>query len=421
MKEEETMAEPTRGSRVGVRLGIGVMMLIAALALAACGGGGSSSTATTTESGGAEETVSAEEAGGSEGNLTAEAKEVVEKATQELMYSTVEVPNEPSQVVPYGKWRGPESAPAHEAGKNIQVIVCTKTSPACMEAAEGITEAAKVIGWKAEVIDGEGTPQGFAAAFNTAFSRNPDAIITLAVPSATVGKSLSEAKEKGILTVIAGDKEPESGPRYDAYVPFPMPAMTAVLGWSMINETEGNANVIAINDPGYPVLIQSLESLEGVLSACEGCSVSKVNQQITEAVNPSKVNANITGALANDPEANYIYTPYSLPLAALIQTVQSAGKSDSVKIVAKDGDGAELKAVGEGTLAMSVGSSTKWAGWASIDQVMRGLAGEKYLGPTETGLGIAAFDKENVPASGSIEDWPAMIPYAKEYERIWGS
>lgn len=404
------MFKASAGSHLARRLCAGICVLALAMFVAACGEDDSSTTA-------AGDTTAAS-TGGSDG-LVGEANAVADAATEELMYATVESPASPSEVVPYGKWRGPESAPAHEQGKNVQVIVCTKTSPACVEAAEGVTDAAGALGWKAEVIDGEGTPQGFSSAFNTAFSRKPDAIVTVAVPSAVVGQSLSEARERGIITIATGDKEPASGTKYDAYVPFPMPAMSAVIGWSMIGETDGAANVVAINDPGFPVLVESLEAMEAVLAQCDGCSVTQVNQQITEAVNPSKVNANVGGALASNPDANYLYTPYSVPLAALIQTVQSAGKADTVKIVAKDGDGPELKAVAEGTVAFTAGSSVKWAGWASVDQVLRGLAGEKYLGPTETGLGIGAFTKENVPASGSIEDWPQLIDYEKEYERVW--
>lgn len=406
------MAKRTASSRFTVRLGVCICALALTLVVAACGSDSDSSTS------GTEGTTSGS-TGGSDGNLVAEAEAVSTAATEELMYATVEEPTKPGDVIAYGKWRGPESAPAHEGGKNVQIIVCTKTSPACVEAAEGASDAAKALGWKAEIIDGVGTPQGFAGAFNTAFSRNPDAIVTVAVPTAVVGNSLAEAKEKGILTIATGDQKPASGAGYDAYVPFPMPAMSAVIGWSMIGETDGSANVIALNDPGFPVLVQSLETMEAVLDQCSGCSVSQVNQQITEAINPAKVNANLGGALAKNPDANYLYTPYSIPLAAVIQAVQSAGKSDSVKIVAKDGDGPELKAVAEGTVAFTAGSSVKWAGWASVDQVIRGLAGEEYLGPTETGLGIGAFTKANVPASGSIEDWPELVDYQKEYERVW--
>lgn len=404
------MQEELRRPGAGLRILIAVAAaLFVSLALAACGGDDDN------------DDSSAGGGGGDDSALISEATKVSDQSQESLMYSKVNFPTKPSEVEPYGEWRGPDSAPKHEAGKNVQVIVCSKASPACLDAGNGAVAAGKELGWTVEIIDGAGTPQGFAQAFNTAFQRGADAIITVAVPTAAVADSLADAKQRGVLTVATGDAEPKSGTKYDAYVPFPMPAMSAVVGWAVIADSEGEANVIVVNDPGFPVLTESAEALEGVLSECSGCSSSKVEWQITDAADPTKATKIIQGALSSNPDANYLYVPYSIPQAAVIQAVQAAGKGDQVKIVTKDGDPPQFEALADGSIALTVGSSVVWAGWASIDQVIRGFAGDPFLGPTETGLGIAQFTAENVPPGGSIENWPEMIDYAAQYRRIWGA
>ncbi len=159
--------------------------------------------------------------------------------------------------------------------------------------------------------------------------------------------------------------------------------------------------------------------MKDVLEGCEGCSVSMLEQPYTDAIDPTKVNALVRGALSQTPDADYLYCPYSAPLAAMTQAVQSAGKSGQVQIVSRDADPIELAAIAEGKLAYAVGSSVSWAGWAAVDEVVRGLAGAPYLEGTETGLAIAKFDKSNVPPSGQMDDWSKMIDFRAEYERIW--
>lgn len=404
------MGSTRRRTRLGLITGAVTLLTLMAALLSACGGSGGGSTQEVTA-----------EAGSSGGGstLVEESKAVASSAKQELMFATEVTPTKPSQIVPYGDWRGPEEAPAHEPSETIEVVLCSKAAPTCVQAGEAVAEAADVLGWKTDIIDGEGTPQGFAQAYTTALSRKPAAIVGIAVPAAAIGKQLAEAKSRGIVTVQTGSPPPESGPRAEAYVPFPMSPMAALIGWSMIGETEGSANAIVITDPTFPEIVESSAALKSVLEGCEGCQVSMLEQPFTDAINPTKVNANIRGALAQDPNAEYLYSPYSAPLAAEVQAIQSAGKSDQVKIVTKNADPIELAAVREGTVAYAAGSSVPWAAWASVDEVIRGLAGAPYLEGTETGLAIALFDKTNAPASKQMDDWSQMVDFRAEYKRIW--
>src|SRR3954470_23028706 len=392
------------------RLGLVAAAAVASLAVAACGSSSKDNTSSNASTSASANTSSSS-------SVTADAKKVVDMADGKMVYSTQVEPNSAADIVPYGSWHGPTSAPAHQPGKNVQIIVCTKQAVACVGAANGAKEAAAKLGWKADIIDGGGTPQGFASAFNTAIQRKADAIMTIAVPTAAVGDSIAKAKQAGVITVGVGDKEPDSGAKYDAYVPFPMPLMNAVLAYADIDANKGKADTVVVEDPGFPVLTQSAAEYRKILGTCPDCKAASQKWQITDASDPTKVNTIISSALSKNPNATTVALPYAIGLPSAVQAVKSTGKN--VDVVAKDADEVGLKAVADGSSTYNAGSSVVWAGWAGMDQIVRGLGKQKYLGPTETGLGVALFSQGNAPKNGDIESWPGLVDYKAEYQKIW--
>ena len=383
------------------------MTVLACIALAACGSSSSSSSSVTTSS-------------GSSGNsIVSEAQKVVATADGKLVYSTNPLPAVGSDIQPYGTWRGPSSAPPHQPGKKVSIIVCTKQSPACVSAANGAAAAAKALGWIPTIVDGAGTPQGFAAAWDSAITSKADVIIGIAVPTAAVGGELTKAKQAGIVTVAAGDLAPTSGTAYDAYVPFPMPTMNAILAYEEIARNNGKANTILFEDPGFPVLIQAANEFQQIMKQCSGCKTTLIKMQITDASDPTKVQPIVAGALSQVPDATGIVLPYAIPLPAVLAAVQSAGKAGQVKVVAKDGDIVGLQAVSTGKSPANAGSSTPWAGWAAVDQAVRGLAKKPYLTAAQTGLGVALFTPATAPKNGNIDTWSGLIDYPAHYKAIW--
>lgn len=353
--------------------------------------------------------------------LIAGAQELFEISKQGLTYSSTDTPSTPQEIEAYGDWRGPTEAPDIKQGANVQVIVCTKQAVACMEGAQGVEEAGKALGWKVETIDGGGTPEGFAKAFDTAFSRNPDAIATIAVPALAVGQKIEEAEKRGIIIAATGDVPPTGGETpYHSYVSFRMTFMMSLVGFAEIARTEGKADTIVVTDSGTPSLIEAMGQYKKVLGTCDECKTTDVSWTIADASNPTKVASIIGGAISKNPDATSIAVPYAIGLPAVIQAIESAGKADQIKVLTKDADKVGLQAVKDGQVLFNAGASAIWAGWAVADQVIRGLADEPYLGEDETGLGLMFFTEENVPADALIDSAEGMIDYAAKYRSAWG-
>jgi ribose transport system substrate-binding protein len=400
-----------------------------ALALAACGsdstagstsaapttGGGSATTA----GGGSVTTAGSGDTSAPAGDILTEATRISDLAKQGLVFAPTDSDVPSTDIVAQTGWLGPDSTPAPPKDVNLQIIICAPGT-ACETAANYAVEAAKALGWNAEIVPGAGTPESFTQAFDTALSKKPDVIMTMAVPDVLVGASLAKAKEQGVVTISVADAPNASGTdAYDAYVSYRMPLMHQVNAYNIIAETEGKANVILINDSAFPNLVESNKQFQKVMAECADCKVNVVDWQITDALDPVKADSAITAALQANPDATHLVLPYSIGLSSVIEAVRKAGKTDSVKVVTKDGDEIGLQAVASGGAAFDAGVSLEWVAYAGVDEAIRGVSKSGYTPTEKLGLGVHLFTKENTPADGQA-DYTQFVDFKAKYLSLWG-
>jgi ribose transport system substrate-binding protein len=356
---------------------------------------------------------------GSADPIMDEAVRISELAQAGLVYAPTDSDVASADIVAQTGWLGPESTPAPPAGKNVQIIICAPGT-ACETAANYAVEAAEAIGWTAEIVPGAGTPESFTQAFDTALSKSPDVIITMAIPDVLVGASLAKAKEQGVVTISVADAPNASGAdAYDAYVSYRMPLMHQVNAYNIIADSAGAANVILINDSAFPNLVESNNQFQKVMEQCSGCSTTVVDWQITDALDPVKADSAITAALQANPDANYLVLPYSIGFSSVIESVRKAGKSEQVKVVSKDGDEIGLQAITSGGSAFNAGVSLEWVAYAGIDEAVRGVAGSDYTPTANLGLGVHLFTADNTPADGQA-DYTQYFDFKAKYLELWG-
>jgi len=353
-------------------------------------------------------------------DILAEAQRITDLAKAGLVWAPQDTGMSAADIVAQTGWNGPTDAVSKvESGKNVQVIICS-SGTACEVAGNYVVEAAKALGWTAEVIDGQFNPEVWLTAFDSAIAKKPDAIIAIAIPDVAVDAKLAAARAAGIVTVsIADTPASNSQNGYDAYVSYRMPLMHQVLAYAVINESMGAANSIVVNDSGFPNLVTSNNEYMAVMAKCTGCKTTLVDWTTGDALDPVKTDAIITAALAANPDATYVVLPYSIPLTAVIESVRKAGKIDQVKVVTKDGDAVGLGAVVKGDSPFLPGVGLDWVAYAGIDQVARGIAGDAYVAAEKTGLGVHLWTKGDTAADGS-SDYSKWLDFKAEYLKLWG-
>ncbi len=358
--------------------------------------------------------------GGSDDGVVAQAKTLATTLEQGLVYATSETPTSPGEVEAYGEWRGPDATPTPGRDVSVQVIACAMVATGCKAGAEGAVEAARALGWKAQLIDGGGTPQGWARAFSTAIQRKPDAIVSVAVPSQAVGDALAQARQQGIATISAADAPPAEGEKFDGYLPYPLDATWSIAAWSAVADKDGEAKEIVPQETDYPVIVQATSAFEKAIGQCTDCSVDVVDWQAADSFDPARVNRLVGGALSRTPDATGIFVSLGHVLPPLRETLDQSGKREQLRVGVGAADPTGIQLVAQGVADYTVGTPPAWVGWAAIDQAIRQLADEPLLTPEQTGVGIAYMTTETAPESGDYGDFENAFDYRSEYQRLWG-
>lgn len=384
-----------------------------AITAAACGNDDDS---TTTQ---APTTVAPTTAAPSGDSILADAERISQAAQAGLVWAPTDSDVAAGDIVALTSWVGPESTPAPPADVNLQIIICAPGT-ACEVAAQFAVQAAEALGWTAEIVPGAGTPESFTQAFDTALSKDPDVIMTMAIPDVLVGASLAKSREQGVVTISVADAPNASGPdAYDSYVSYRMPLMHQINAYHAIAETGGAANVILINDSAFPNLVESNDQFRTVMDRCSGCTTTVVDWQITDALDPVRADTVITAALQSNPDATHLVVPYSIGMSSVIEAVRKAGKADQINIMSKDGDEIGLKAIASGGSSGNAGVSLEWVAYAGVDEAIRGVTGNPFTPSEDLGLGVHLFTADNTPADG-VADWTGLLDYKSQYLSMWG-
>ena len=283
--------------------------------------------------------------------------------------------------------------------------------------------AAESLGWTAETVAGAGTPESFATAFDTAIAKSPDVIMTMAIPDLAVGASLAKARDAGITTISVADAENAADPAnaYDIYVSYRMPLMHQINAYAIIADSDATAKVLLVNDSAFPNLVLSNTEFKNVMSKCMTCSVTEVDWQITDALDPAKASAAISNFLQANPDVNYVVVPYSINFSAVVEGIRAAGKADTVKAVTKDGDDPGIAEIIKGGAAFDAGVSLDWISYAAMDEAIRAVTGNEPTPTANLGIGVHLFNADNTPADGKAEPaYIAAFDWKSEYMKLWG-
>jgi hypothetical protein len=355
-------------------------------------------------------------------NLIAQAKLAVAAATQGLVYSATDTPTDPSAVEPYGDWRGPSSAPVPAKGALVEIIPCSMQAAACANTATATVAAAKSLGWRADIItSGALTPEQAAQAYNVALSRKPQAIIAISVNSPLAPQQILAAQKQGIITVEdAGDPFPTDQVKYDAYVSYRNSLEWTMNAYAAIADSNGTANVLAVDVPDAPQLHNGYEQFKAVFAKCSGCKLSTLTTPVAQFNDPTAVEQTIIAAVASHPDANYLQLAASEGLPAIVAALNQAGKASKITVLVQDADPVGLTAVTQGSVKYDPGFSLSWLAYAGVDQVVRGLAKQPYLTTAQIGLGLHMFTAATTPASGNSDDYAGFNAYVTKYKQIWG-
>lgn len=381
------------GKRLGVRPWLGLMLTVPVLLLAAgCGGGGDSTK-------GGDETSAGTEAASTG---IEEAKEFVAENSQnpKSIFQTEALKKPP-----------PSSG-------TLVYMACAL--PVCQTTGAATKEAADTLGWQYKEIQQGETPQSIKASMESVVQLKPTVVTACCMEPEIVQRQLDQLADLEIPFVDQSSLAPpgENGivtsvQQRDAFI-----TRGVWLARWIAADTNGEANVVMLNIPNYPVLKLVGQGLEDELGKiCPDCQLEEV------AVTPKEVGttlpSRVVSYLQQNPDVNYIAGSPGDVMLGVPTALKGAGLDEQVKSISQGVSPPNLESIiNEEVEVAGVPESLPITAWASVDAGLRALEGspinqEEYAnGPTQY------LTKETIkdPAKPYI----GVLDYQDQFKALWG-
>lgn len=266
-------------------------------------------------------------------------------------------------------------------------------------------------GIKMDVFENQGTPAEWAKGVQQGVSQRYDAIFLQGNNPQYFAPSVTLANKAGIPVVPAWDRTPANPPTKgltlfgDVFAPDQL-AGKLQADW-VIADARGkkvHALVVTSSDdliapPQVKILKQEFAQRCG-----SACKVTVVDVPVAQWA--QKMQSAVQSALRSNPDINYVLPNYTAMQQFVVPAIQAVGGTGRIKSVGYNGTPFGLDMIRQGNIvAMDVGMDLQCINMATVDNVMRALAGLKPVENVDrtTGWGsmpVRIWVKSNVDQAG---------------------
>ena len=302
------------------------------------------------------------------------------------------------------------------AGKKVVFISCGVE--ACEIQGDIIKQGAADLGWTAEAIGTDGSPEQLQNAFETALRQGADGIILNAVNRDAVAKQIEKAEQQGVAFVTCCSIEAEgdgilrnvAGKENSARIGENLAAQ-------IVADSDGTANTLFVNISAF----QILQALAGQIETsykefCADCEYATLDIPATSLGKDAP--DRIVSYLRSHPQVNYVVLSVSNALGAgLPAALKAAGLADKVKLVGQSGDTLTFQDMAAGNIESVVPFDYYAVDYLMLDALARHFAGvpvEQAQPPTWI------VTPDNMPAEATEGLFPVVETYRDEFNQLWG-
>ena len=318
-------------------------------------------------------------------------------------------------------WSGPTTGPKAAANKTIIYVAQTMTNPGVAGAEAGVAQAAKAIGWKFSVIDGQGTPAGIQAAFSSAIALKPAGIVIGGFDPGSTAAQVAQANAAGITLIgwhALGTPGPSTSPKLFTNITTSVAQVAKLSADWVITQSRGNGGVVVFTDLSIPFAASKSQMIKDELGTCASLKLlSYENIPIADASSrvPQEVSSLVSRYGSQWTYSVAINDLYFADGAAALRAAGLSGGGAPYNIGAGDGDPSAFQRIeAEQYEAATVPDPLGQEGWQIIDEFNRSFNGAAASGYVpEPHLTTA----EN---AGTASSWDPANGYQQAYTKIWG-
>jgi len=302
------------------------------------------------------------------------------------------------------------------AGKKVAYISCGVE--ACEIQGDIVKQGAADLGWTADTIGTDGSPEQLQNAFSTALRQGADAVILNAVNRASVAKQIEQAKQEGVAFVTASSVE-KTGDGILANIADTRNSgkIGEWLAARIVADSNGSADTLYVNISAFQILKSLGDQFESSYKQyCPDCEYASLDIPVTSLGKDAP--DRIVSYLRSHPQVNYVVLSVSNALGAgLPAALRAAGLADKVKIVGQSGDTQTFQDLQAKNINSVVPFDYYAVDYLMLDALARHFAGA----PAQQALPpLWIVTPENMPAEATKGLFPVVPSYRDEFKKLWG-
>ncbi|WP_256255937.1 substrate-binding domain-containing protein [Streptomyces sp. MUSC 14] len=319
-----------------------------------------------------------------------------------------------------GARNGPAGGPAAVSGKSIVYVAQTMTNPGVAGVANGVRDAARVIGWNVRVIDGGGSPAGIQAAMSEAVALKPSGIVIGGFDPGSTSQQVTQANTAGIPLIgwhALASPGPSKRPALFTNVTTRVEDVAGISAQWVIARSDGRAGVVLITDASIPFAKRKSDLIRKELATCSGVRLlAYENIPIPDASSrtPREVSTLLSRYENGWTHSIAINDLYFADAAPAFRAAGRQGSAPPFNIGAGDGDPSAFQRINSGQYqAATVPEPLAQQGWQIVDEFNRAFAhrpASGYVAPVHVATAANS-------AGATTWDPPG---YRETYRRIWG-
>ena len=301
-------------------------------------------------------------------------------------------------------------------GKKIAFISCGVE--ACEIQGDIIKEGAALLGWTAQTIGTDGSPEQLQNAFQTALRQGADAVILNAVTRSVVAKQLAEAQKQGVpFVTLSSVEKPGDGILANIADTRNSGRIGELLAAKIVSDSDGEANTLYVNISAFQILKALGDQFESSYKKyCPDCEYGSLDIPATSLGKDAP--DRIVSYLRSHPQVNHVVLSVSNALGAgLPAALRAAGLADKVKIIGQSADTQTFQDLQAGNIAAVIPYDYYTVDYLMLDALARHFAGvpvEDQAPP----LWIVTAD--NMPAGATEGLVPVVEDYQAQFKKAWG-
>ena len=322
-------------------------------------------------------------------------------------------------------WDGPTTGPKALPGRKVILVSEDQRNGGALGVSEGVTEAAKVIGWDLRILDGAGSIGSRSAAFAQAIALRPDVIIADNDDAIEQKANLRKAVAAGIVVIgWHSTIRPGHNPELPLFTnistdPQNVARVSAALAVALSN---GHAGVVVFTDSTEKISVLKSDAMAANIRQCPGCTVlTTVDTPLADVA--SRV-PQMTSSLLQRYGTKWTYSlaindGFFDFMAPSLKAARIKSTGAPHNIAGGDGSLAAFQRIRAGAYQIAtVAEPLHLHGWQAIDEANRALSKQApsgYVAPTHL------VTKADIGSDGGADNvYDPSNGYRDAYRKIWG-